>query len=330
MRATKCAARALLFVASLTAALIEDDCLPHEPVATWMFASGHKTGTVLLKQVRDKLAHRFPIESTHATFEFDLPTDHRLGTSPGTVLWTHINLDDRQLATMVEPDPETGKEGRLVAFLRDPVEVILSGYFYHASTTEAWANAPLRDEFPSFIKMAANCGRRGHDENSTACKVRELIGNEFNVSYRGLLNYLSPEEGVFVEAYRARRSLQMFNRSLHAAHAHPGKALTCSLDYVVNNFRDTFSQIFTFLGAKNPDRCVEVIDDLDIASSPTHEGGHRMANVLLATRRRLRRFFIASSWYRQHIAPIREDMGYPGETPPEDEHLLDVIKCGPL
>ena len=71
--------------------------------------------------------------------------------------------------------------------IRDPRDVVVSGYYYHLWTEEKWANTPIRELGP----------------NIALYWPLLPIGKIKDMSYRGYLNSVDREEGILAETKRA-------------------------------------------------------------------------------------------------------------------------------
>ena len=227
-----------------------------------------------------------------------------------------------------------------VNWVRDPLEVVLSGYFYHKVTMETWVRskkstseviAPLvrlcHNDVPAAVSKPAFC------TTWTQLRLRSAA------SYQELLVALPPAMGVLVEAARAlpdsiRHMADTFNAFATTPSAANGtrRAMNQDLGAVMgnNNYTATFRALFHFLGVEE-ERDLAACDQLarrhDLAATTattrrrlrcqtTHghcseaehafSPGHGQATL----RNELRDVLVDDPWFQIKIEPFRRQMGY--------------------
>ena len=231
----------------------------------------------------------------------------------GTIgIWDHMFLRELDLTRLMDMATGRGQQLRIIFFQRDPRELILSGYFYHQTTTEWWCHVPM-EVVPMFPKMAALC----RDDNVAACVVQDYLRR--NASYQAMLNNVSADIGVDIEAFRAARGeLFRMNATVSTLLAHGNVARIYDLDVVSSSsdaFDTAFTDIFSFLGVDNVTSCVARAARYDLHRRPAHNS-HPMASSLTNDRNNLRLALQDLSqerdfpMYRRHILPFRRDLQY--------------------
>ncbi len=135
--------------------------------ALLVHACYHKAGTVWFKQVLRAVAADFglPFSMVRRSSGRPLPR-------PG------IGLDNSSVLDYSELPPFRGTH-----MVRDPRDMLISGYHYHLWTEEAWANVPIDGQ--GALSLLA--------EHDPTCRGR---------SYREYLNDLPLEQGLFAEMLR--------------------------------------------------------------------------------------------------------------------------------
>ncbi len=135
--------------------------------ALLVHACYHKAGTVWFKQVLRAVAEDFglPFSVVQRSSGRPLPR-------PG------IGLDNSSVLDYSELPPFRGTH-----MVRDPRDMLVSGYHYHLWTEEAWANVPIDGQ--GDLSLLA--------EHDPTCRKR---------SYREYLNDLPLEQGLLAEMLR--------------------------------------------------------------------------------------------------------------------------------
>jgi len=96
---------------------------------------------------------------------------------PSIFLQNHSYIDFSLL-------PESYKGSHII---RDPRDIVISGYYYHLWTVEEWANKPIKDLRPDI------------EAHWPLLPIKEI----YNMTYKQYLNSLSREEGIFAEIQRS-------------------------------------------------------------------------------------------------------------------------------
>jgi len=148
---------------------------------------------------------------------------------------------------------------KIIHSVRDPLDIIISGYFYDAAGSEP----ACRDVPSSMLKSAQHlCG----DHDGDACKQLLKIDYKTN-SWSDALQKLPPKHGVVLEA------LAMYNQMTSeatsaAALKKQSFAQVHQLDLgdVMSKFDATMKSALSFLGVKKAEECVKEIKDLDVST----------------------------------------------------------------
>ena len=125
----------------------------------------------------------------------------------------------------IEPSRFSG-EYKITRFIRDPRDLIVSGYFYHLAGSEPWFL--MKNPTPSY--WAAING----------CVPSQMPGN---VSYSEYLQSLSPEEGLLAEIEFRKHHLESMRKWPEA----DPNIILFKYEDIVGNEVEVFSEIFNFM-----------------------------------------------------------------------------------
>ena len=130
----------------------------------------HRVGTLWFKGVLSSIAeyHGLP---------FILDDQSKLTNRPSIFMQSHSHVDFSLL-------PENYRGSHII---RDPRDIIISGYHYHLWTSEEWVNKPIKDLSPDIETIWSLLPVK---------KIRDM-------TYKQYLNSLSQEEGITAEIKRA-------------------------------------------------------------------------------------------------------------------------------
>lgn len=309
-----------ILIASVLIRSDADLCVPADNTV-WVFCSHHKTGSVLidsiLKEIETEtsMPHHPALDHELRAPENQLKSFVELSAESHTKLlaWKHV---DFQNPDMLLAQGENGTTSKVVILLRDPLEVILSGYFYHLKTIERWANEPYTDS--KEFEKACVTGGRGNIASMSSCLAMQMLPPAKNSTYREMLNSVDTPIGVFIEAVRAISELEAMRRTYNAFMSAKtcNRAIFCFLDDVVEDVESAFHDIFTFLGAEDVDHCVSLAlkHDLRALEQQRASAGqvkHAMDSSMRPLRDALRLILKHTPWFIETIDPIRVDMHYP-------------------
>lgn len=172
----------------------------------------HKVGTVWFRNMLDAVGREYGLA---------FATVHP-GVGPGNA---RILLDSHSRTDIASFDANL----RGSHMIRDPRDVVVSGYHYHLWTTEEWANKPV--------------SRLGGDiaERWSLLPVQS-IGD---MSYREYLNSLPREEGMLVEI---RRAATTSIRDMRAWNYRDPRFLEIRYEEIIRDEEATFRTLFRHYG----------------------------------------------------------------------------------
>lgn len=211
--------------------------------------------------------------------------------------------------------------GRGVFFVRDPAEVILSGYFYHRWAREPWIHESITRSHSFNIAnlrkaLDATCQNSENDRGAHAatCGALQQIRRQRRLTYRQLLDHLSGCDGVLVEAHRALDQLRHMTNAYKIAMQRTTTATTADLGRIMVDFDAEFERIFKFLGAVDVDDCLRVARRHD-NNAPVHNANtisrqHAMDPRFQVERDLLKICLLNSTWFKHAVEPMRLELNY--------------------
>lgn len=271
---------------------LEMMCTPRRDRA-WICGSEHKTGTVLLSGVLR--------ETTADVVHVNNDTDFEDVPKGSISFWNHVDFPDPDDVHRLENlATARDQELRIIMLIRDPMELILSGYFYHRVTKESWVHRPMENS-PMFLRIASVC-----DD----CVIQKYLAT--GMSYQEMLQDLDPDVGVIMEAYRTIGELTTMNDTVATLRQVPDVARIYDLAQITKSstaYDNAFTDIFTFLGVDDIVACVALAAKHDLSR---HDGQnkHAMAKELAADRDALRLFLQTTSVFHRYIHPFRQALHY--------------------
>lgn len=184
----------------------------------------HKVGTVLLSKVFREVSSRNAWDFCALKGQQTRPPER-----PGVVLFQH--------ATLVPPErPFVG-----VHLIRDPRDVIVSGYLYHRRTSEAWCVNTDFDATPPVSFPQVPYSQEHRPEAWKAAYLESLGGR----SYQEHLLALPQEEGLLFEmAHYGAWTVE----SMLAWDYRQADVLEVKFEDVMSDYDATFRTIFAHLG----------------------------------------------------------------------------------
>ncbi len=220
-----------------------DSWRPEVPIFLFCY---HKTGTVLLSKIFSSIAKRLELNFAQVYGYCDT-LDHDYDI----VLFSH------SLASF----DVLNRAYKGLHIIRDPREILISGYLYHLRTKEAWCNVVATDyeegalEFPlipTFLESVA------YDE-----QIRYL--QQFHgTSYQKHLQALGRSEGIMFEL----NNYSGWTLDCMSAWNYDNpKVMEIKLESVMENFDTLFEQVFRWFGfSKNAlDACMQLAQKEDIS-----------------------------------------------------------------
>ena len=308
----------------------------------WLVATYHKTGTVLNAKLLRAIEGDSYVKCNSGCKELNVSPLHMAASGTHILRMTHgVYVRTREewevlLERSRQGLAERGVDRvRGVLWVRDPLEVILSGFFYHRVSHEQWLLDPgyftrEREMYEYFNKTRRStcarmqCGPAASTAFSTVRNGSLPLGH-CNVcqhalvlsTYQQILLALPIEAGVMLEAHRALSALQRMEREWGWVRGGPD-TMVVDLDSIRGNaYNGTFARVFSFLGADDVDACVALASTFDInLHPPTGSGEHVFDESLGEQKEACRARLLQSAWYAQNVQPIRVRMGYPPPSPP--------------
>lgn len=224
-----------------------------------LFGSHHKCGSTLLKELMMTFKGAAVARGVPPPRLQRPPTARRTFIA-GKIDW-HLSA-----ATLDRLPPDTP----VVHMVRDPVDAVLSGYYYHASTREnadRWVFARGWESGPGSITGGGSAGRKtrlGIRQqilapflpylSPMAASKRDADSGGGGRSFQELLQALDAEHGVLLELLRALAADISEMVDAHALLArHHGNVLTIKLEDFGSaaNFNKSVSGIFAFVSREH-------------------------------------------------------------------------------
>lgn len=186
----------------------------------------HKSGTVLLSRVFRELSWRLG-------WRFAILNGRREGLVPATdvMLFTHSLVD---LARIDEPFIG-------IHLIRDPRDIVTSGYLYHLRTQEPWCTNTDFQPTPPITYPRVPLSQEHRAESWKAHYLDSLNGR----SYQQNLRDLNAEDGLAFEM--SHYGAWTIESMLAWDYDHP-KVLELRLENLMGNFDSGFSSMFQHIG----------------------------------------------------------------------------------
>ena len=224
--------------------------------AVWLIGTHHKTGTELNGQIMRRLPPDCgPGGNRCAPMQkcdnFAEPECVAAVGGGGIAFAEHISImsANKWHATEVAASKSAGSpQLRAAHWVRDPTEIIMSGFFYHKVTDEAWVHVTPNSYVQKWFaacELAKESWRPPLPAAQEACSDSRHLGpSARSGSYQALLNALSDEKGVLVEAWRAGRGLAEMNATMHVLGGFPKQAITVDLGDAEAECERVFGLVF--------------------------------------------------------------------------------------
>ncbi|UCH37620.1 MAG: sulfotransferase domain-containing protein [Candidatus Bathyarchaeota archaeon] len=147
-------------------------------------------------------------------------------------------------------------------FIRDPRDLVVSGYRYHLWTKEKWCNDPNFDWWTSVTD---------HPYFSEYVEKKRKKYPE-NISYKEYLNKLDTERGLILELIFCHPMLSEMKRWDY----NNSKIIELKYEEIIGNETECFRRIFSHyeFHPKLIQRGVEIADQLSLKNQPKSETGH--------------------------------------------------------
>jgi hypothetical protein len=324
-------------------------CRPLTPNATIFIGTNHKTGTVLAMDLFAAIAKASPsVRYSHCNDSVAMSTETCIATELAKAAYSliqhdHVHVPPSMWAALRADALSKGKQMYMVDFLRDPLNVTLSGYYYHLAGSESWCT---RAPSPVVASLSEACGIDvSHGEEAYASSSGGVPAARFpeealglpgalsgipapspeacsaiaaalahstqstanaNVSYTELLERLPPKAGVMVEAFRVLASGELKALNDTSRVDQDQGSSTVDLDAAATDCQGSFTRAFgvAFAGV---DDCVRIACALlEAGSSDSHGQAHRDASG--AEEALLRSTLLMSQWWQDEVEPLRRSM----------------------
>ena len=185
----------------------------------------------------------------------------------GVLRWRSMGLDRPPRLQPAVGEGRAAPRLRVLVMARAPLQIVLSGYFYHQKTQELWAvTAPYAD-LPH-LRMACERAWPAAPPADACAAAMRLLRREKNassLSYQQLLKELPADIGVLVEASRSLNSLRRQHatlRTLAPSQSAPLAAWVQDLDEIAAakrpEYAATVAGILCHLGVTDAVRCAHV------------------------------------------------------------------------
>ena len=287
----------------------------------WFVGAHHKTGTALMDL--EMLVTTSPVVHYDPSVPVGMPLkDGTVGSfeevPKGTIaVWTHMFLENgTQLQAAEKVAEDRNQRLKMIFFVRDPLEIIVAGYFYHLTTSEWWVHTPMHT-LEMFHIMAAPCDLPDGawispftGDPIPSCIVSAFVDAQ-NATYQDMLRQVDRNVGAIIEADRALGEISELNSTVVVLKQFPSIGRVYDLNAITessNTFDATFTDIFSFLGVTDVPSCVAKAAKWDL-----HRRGpspRSIAHELTHDRDALRALLPSHPWFHRFIQPFRIDMHY--------------------
>ncbi|MBZ6380020.1 hypothetical protein B5C34_14420 [Pacificimonas flava] len=249
----------------------------------------HKCGTVLLQNVfRDIGESRGWYYRNRRSFSRGFPS------KAGITMFSHSLWEPA-----ARPSPMRG-----VHVVRDPRDVLVSGYQYHLRTKEPWCSST---DFTGSSPTAIPYIIRHRSDDFLEAYRADLAGQ----SYQARLNELDRRGGLIFEMdHFARWTFE----AMEAWDYERDDVLEVTFEELMSNFDDTFARIFTFMGFEGRlfEEAMETARTQDLSRKSEAEI-EKMGHVTSKTTSRWRDILDEGllDEFRSRFGDLPERLGYP-------------------
>lgn len=221
------------------------------PIDLIVHLSYHKCLTYYYTRVMKRLRKEFGVHYRSCASDAELFNAQALTVAGKRILM----LSDSDAVAWTKLPPYKGSH-----FIRDPRDLIVSGYHYHLWTKEAWTRTP-NFGWQHFIAMPAF----QYIEPDPAKYPTTQ-------SYQEYLNSLDPESGMLLELLWRTSHFEQMQRWNYR---NPN-ILEMRYEDIVGNERAAFECLFTHYGfhPRLRERALEVVDEFSIKNQPRGERDH--------------------------------------------------------
>ena len=223
------------------------------PTPLIVHCSYHKCLTMYYNQIMDRLSAEFPFiyNGFNADKERFLEATRNLTSSSVFRVDGHSNISFQDLPSF------KGSH-----FIRDPRDMVVSGYFYHLHCSELWAIEPNEKVRKS---VTGHPLFRKHLENS-------VINYKSKVSFQTYLNSLTQEDGLVAEFILAQNRFDAMEQwDYEDPHF-----IEFTYEEIIDNEKECFEQIFNHYGfyPKLKKRGLQIVENLSLRNRKKRERSH--------------------------------------------------------
>mmetsp|Transcript_1774 Transcript_1774/g.3412 ORF Transcript_1774/g.3412 Transcript_1774/m.3412 type:complete len:307 (-) Transcript_1774:42-962(-) len=273
-------------------------CEPAED-SIWIIGTHHKTGTVYSVEFANSVGNQLVFERGMDDFKLlNASQEHIFVFQHFSLPWSSGDDWDRDVEAF---ERFNKKRLRIVHHVRDPLEMILSAYFYHYECPEEWTEThhPVEAAIDS-----CTSGVTGHLKapEEFCLNAHSLPRNE---SYCHLLQRLTPEQGVLLETWHSINSdiLPMIHTHRVLSESHR-TYLNSDLGSLMSNCTNEGRALSDFLGSP---LCEQLACDL-VNDRSTHSTSHLRRTVQL--KEDLKKALKSSKYFIANCELWRKEMGY--------------------
>ena len=240
--------------------------------------------------------------------------------------WPSLTINFAEsMASIKRYEKSTGQKVRVAYWVREPLERIVSAYFYHKGKNnkciEVWCNR-VGDAYMQTIEEVCNGAlmtrdlaiHNQHDvrPDEIACNNAVVQNKAHKLSYAQLLNKVPFSTGLMLEAWR---SLDVTQGMLYAQKYIKGTekveaySLTDAMAGKSKCLQKVAKPQFAHLGLFNKtlaERCAEMFCMIVAVGSQGHHSTHSTSEKL--TKRALY-YLRGNKWVHQHILKLAESLG---------------------
>lgn len=237
----------------------------YEGQTVFIFGAYHKTGCELAVNVMARLRHDHNTDDINLVGDA-LEQEHTKVFLPGK--WDNFYYEPRLGILNLLPD------FRLVHMVRDPVEIVVSAYRFHAQCPpgEPWLLEPMATMYDlEHMKLKLLQWNR-----NLLKKVKRAVNKNVSLCELYQQDDISEQEGVVIESFRSQRELELIAGN-YAKTARNPRVLQVPMESILADFSGTMDCIFSFLGefrAVDKSDSLDKIKQLDISKAPEIDPTH--------------------------------------------------------
>jgi len=201
--------------------------------------SHHKTGTVWFKNILNSIANYYGLPYIENNKQL-------ISKCPSIFFDDHSKIDCSEFL-----QPYRGSH-----MIRDPRDIVISGYYYHLWTKEAWANTRI-SELGEYIS-----------DYWPLLPVDDIK----NMTYKEYLNSLDKEQGLIAEM---QRSSSTDIKDMMSWDYNNQNILNFKYETIMQNEEGTLKEIFEFYGFndKAVKKCIEISEKFSFKKNAKNSSG---------------------------------------------------------